>query len=293
MTKTAIDLHIHTKYSDGVYLPEELVIKAKEQGVTTIAITDHDCVAGVAEGLAAGKKHALEVIPGIELSCVYQGDLGVHLLGYFIDSAHKELIDILEQMQKARFQRGVKIIKCLNNQLLKEGKAPLAGVDLTQLGLGALGRPHLARLLIAAGYAVDINDAFTRYLIPCNFPKQRLPLAEGINLIKKIGGVTVLAHPKLIASNHNVFPSLQEQEQLIRELIALGVEGIETFYPKVTAAEVALYLQLAQQFQLLVTAGSDFHSEKESFPLGCYPVTEVPAATIATALKEYIATRED
>ncbi|MBI4640435.1 MAG: PHP domain-containing protein [Candidatus Tectomicrobia bacterium] len=254
---SAVDLHTHTIYSDGTSTPREVVLLAKKQGLRAIAITDHDSTGGIAEAIEVGQEEEIEVISGIELSVFYEPFEDIHILGYFIDSTHKELQEQLERFRQLRVTRGKKIVEEINRQLIKKGKVPLEwkGV-VASAGVGSLGRPHIAQELLRKGHAETINEAFERFLIPYNIQKEKFPAEEGIALLKKVGGIAVFAHP------HRVTDNLQDLGVLIRKLVELGLEGIEA-YPGYHDRELTLYTALSQELNLVLTGGSDYHGARK------------------------------
>jgi len=262
-----IDLHLHSTSSDGVCSPTELVRKAKAAGIQTIALTDHDNVDGVAGALAAGRQYGLEVIPGVELSIAHAKFSGIHMLGYYIDWQNADLNHMLDKLRQVRANRGEMMLEKVNQCLQEQGLRPLELTELKAAAQGAVGRPHIARLLLEKGYARDQRDAFDRYLIPCNVPKMRLSPQQGIELINQAKGVAVLAHP-LIMTDERQTLNQNTQIDLVRQMIGWGIEGLELYYTGYQLPQLQPYLELAKQYNLLITAGSDFHQESEQFFLG-------------------------
>lgn len=258
-----LDLHVHTTASDGTLTPGQVVALAKEQGLAAIAITDHDTVAGLGEGLEAGENLHLKVIPGVEISVKHENDQ-LHLLGYYIDPHNAILLDCLEQLQIYRRERNpiiVQKLKALGFDVSLEEVSALAGGDI-------VGRPHFATLLVNKGYVADKKQAFERYLAsgqPAYVPKERMTPVEGINIIRAAGGVAVLAHPGLLKEleDKNLL------QNLLRRLKKEGLQGIEAYYTEHSPETEELLLQLATEENLLVTGGSDFHgSNKPHISLG-------------------------
>jgi len=243
MQKVA-DLHIHTYFSDGAFSPEEVIKYSKEKGLSVIAITDHDCCSGIAPAIKAAEGSDLEIIPGIELSTESDKE-NIHILGYFINWQDAAFINNLEEISQSRVERAKKILK-----KLKEYKIDISENELFEFsGPGSVGRLHIARLLLEKGYISCIEEAFRKYIGdngPCYVKNFKLSPKEAIDMIKGVGGVTVLAHPKTI----NVKEFLNENN---------GLQGIEVYHSNHTAKDEARFKKLAKEYNLLITGGSDFH----------------------------------
>ena len=204
MPTDGVDLHTHTRHSDGLDTPAELVAKAARQGVRHLAVTDHDTLAALPEARAAGAARGVEVLTGIELS-VQHGDFhDIHLLGYLFESEDAALHACLTRLKEGRTQRGLEILHRVNQRLNELGRAPLDGERVRQYASGVLTRPHLAQALVDQGYCRNQQEAFRDFLIPCNAPKSLLALEEGLRLIGNAGGVCSLAHPGTLSTDPNV-----------------------------------------------------------------------------------------
>jgi predicted metal-dependent phosphoesterase TrpH len=240
------DLHIHSNLSDGTETPEELVKLAQAVGLKTIALTDHDNIDGIEVAMVSGKGYGVEVIPGIEFT-TENPRAEVHILGYFFDHHDSELLAILGKIQEGRVDRIYKIV-----EKLKEQGVEIAADEIFAIsGKKSPGRPHVARVLIAKGLVTNFKEAFSRYLdfrAPAYVPHYRLLPAEAVELIKKSGGIPVFAHP--VISNC---------DDLIPDLMAAGLRGLEIYYPGYYADQIEHYLALAKKHGLLVTGGSDYH----------------------------------
>lgn len=241
------DLHLHTTASDGSYQPEEMVAKAKELGFGAIAITDHDTTAGIEPALEAGNKLGIEVIPGVELSTDASGK-EIHILGYLMDIHDQDFNEILAKMREARLDRTRQIVEKLRD----------LGFEITfeeikqEAGEGALGRPHVARVMVDKGYAGSIKEVFDKYLSigkPAHVPRFKITPDQAVELIRKAKGVPVLAHPG----------GLGGRKEIIDNLCEAGLLGIEAYHSDHTPAITKTLIDYAQEKGLLVTGGSDCH----------------------------------
>lgn len=248
-----VDLHLHSNCSDGVYPPQDLVAKAASAGVMALALCDHDNIDGLPLARQSGHQRGVHVIAGVELSCVWGEYQDVHLLGYGFDSEYLPLRQALSSFQEFRAQRNYFIVEKINAVLEAQGKQPLDFAQVSARAGGTVGRPHIAMELIAAGHVKTMEDAFNKFLVPCNIAKRFFPVDEAITLIKDAGGVSVLAHPPYITRDQ------QAMQQLLDELVAVGLQGIEVYNNGASCDEVEWYLTQARLRNLLVTGGSDFH----------------------------------
>jgi hypothetical protein len=276
-----IDLHVHSTASDGSYAPGEVVRLAKEANLAAMALTDHDTVEGLDEALAAGEALGLEVIPGVEISARFAGD-SMHIVGLFIEHHDGQLNGRLEVLKKARADRNPKIVAKLNALGLK-----VSMDDVIRLsGGGQVGRPHIARALLEAGYVRSVQEAFDTYLRnggPAYVEKFRFPPAEAIAMIREAKGVPVLSHPFTLGLG-----SAAALRELLKELQALGLAGLEVFYSDHTPEQEALYLRLARELDLLLSGGSDFHGlNKPDTALGSMPSQKKLTYDLLRPLKEW------
>jgi 3',5'-nucleoside bisphosphate phosphatase len=240
-----VDLHSHSTASDGALAPAEVVETAVRAGLTAMALTDHDTLAGVAAAKEAGARLGVRVIAGVELSLM-DGEKEVHMLGLHI--AQVEVLQAeLEAVRDSRKSRAEQIVAKLNAL----GVPLTVDAVLAQAAGGAVGRPHIARALIAGSWVRDQREAFDRYLgagRPANVEKQRITIADGIRLIHDCGGLAVIAHPGGDGRRERVEP-----------LVALGLDGLEVIHPGHSAEDTLRIGTLADFFGLVKSGGSDWH----------------------------------
>ncbi len=245
------DLHLHSHHSDGVLAPAELVGRAAALGLRTIALTDHDTIDGVAEARSSAPD-GLEVIGGAELSSSWRGR-EIHLLVYGLDPRDEELARVLEPLRQERRLRAERIVERLN----------AAGIAITmdevdaiasRTGAGgrtSIGRPHIAEAIVRHRAAVDLDEAFARWLRrgqPAYVPRQTLPVRQAIELARSRGAAIVVAHPGL---------NLPEPE--IEALVREGLDGIEAQHPKHTEDQRRRLTEMARRLDVVASGGSDFH----------------------------------
>jgi 3',5'-nucleoside bisphosphate phosphatase len=240
-----IELQSHSTVSDGQLAPAAVVEEAAAAGVTTLALTDHDAIAGVADAMATAERLEIELVPAIEMSCVHEFAEDLHICGYWIDLG--AIAPACERAQHERVTRAGEIVENLRREgfdLQLEDAVREAGDALS------IGRPHIAR---AAGATGDLGPFFEEYLVPGAkaFVPRRWPTAEqAVEAIKGAGGVAVVAHPYWDIS------APAEVDELIR---ALDIDGIETFYPTHNREQTEHLLELCDELELIPTASSDYH----------------------------------
>jgi len=253
------DLHTHTSCSDGIYSPDEIVDLALKRKLKSVAITDHDTVAGISSAISFAD-NKIEVIPGIELSTEIENH-DVHILGYYVDYKNKTLLDVLKKCKEVRQERGLKIV----NKLIQ------AGVKITYeqiqkcAGLGVIGRMHIAKVLYDNEQVNSIQDAFKTFLgdqSPFYEPKFKITPYDAFALIKQAGGICVWAHP-----------GCEDLDPMLKQLVADGLQGLEVWHPKHSNKNVRHYFELAKFYNLLATGGSDFHGHN-NYSLGDYGLDE-------------------
>lgn len=250
MENLTVDLHIHSTFSDGGFTPEEIVKHASKKGLAAIAITDHDNTDGTLSAIRAGKKLGVEIVPGVELSVEPESprDEEIHILGYYINWQDENFQEKLRRFREARRKRAYKILEKLDRLGIK--------IDPQQLfelaGKGSVGRMHVAKVLKDEGFVNYLQEAFDRYLAygkSAYVPKLRLPSQEALDLISRLGGISVIAHPLYGG----------DSKEIIQKLKGLGLDGIEVYYTRHTPEDIKRFRSWAKTFSLLITGGSDSH----------------------------------
>jgi predicted metal-dependent phosphoesterase TrpH len=255
-----IDLHMHTVYSDGSVLPEDLVKLALENKLEAIAITDHDTTESlelarkaVAENAEDGQ--VLELIPGIEINTVWK-EKEIHILGYYIDPEDETLQELINRHRESRMVQ----IREMAQRLKVKAGLDIRFEDITRHASteGTLGRPHVAKAIVEKGGAPNISQAFSRYLNPrCETYVRRktVPPHEAVEAIYESGGIAVIAHPG----------DLEMIEELAKELMNYGLRGLEAYHRSHSPALIEFHCSLAEKLGLIVTGGTDFHGTVDAY----------------------------
>ena len=246
-----IDLHLHTNYSDGRLDPDELLSLCQKKNYDIISITDHDNIEGYLSVKDLAPSYGLSIVPGVELSSIFE-DCEVHILAYYYDDKHPALLSLFDFINENRIDRARKIVENLSEMGLEVDINSLLKVTERS---GIIGRMHIARALVANNYCTSIKEAFDKYLhdrSPAYEQKVTLPAEKTIEMIHSAGGISVLAHPHKL-----------DNISIVLGLIELGIKGLEVHCPKSSNYAISLFEQLAQEHNLLVTGGSDFHGENE------------------------------
>jgi 3',5'-nucleoside bisphosphate phosphatase len=239
-----LELHCHTTHSDGTLTPTELVELACARGVKVLAITDHDTVSGWDEAIAAVGDRDLEIVPGLELSTVYNGR-SLHILGFYPD--RDKLKAPLIERQEGRQRRAQRMVEKLAELGYPIQLPPTRGNAVP-------GRPHLATALVAAGYAKTSQDAFERWLgegRPAHVAYEQFSAMEGIALLRACGAVPVWAHPYLFRGG--------EVAAVLPELVEAGLMGLEVYHPTHSPNQRRSLQAFCQHYGLIATGGSDYH----------------------------------
>lgn len=268
---TYVDLHSHSTASDGTLPPREVVRLAKQSNLTALALTDHDTVAGCADAADEAAKLGIDFLSGIEISAEYPAPGTMHILGYGVDPENPALKQLTDTLIAGRDNRNPRIVEKLNEM----GVAVTMKEWEDQAGGGVLGRPHLAAILVRKGYVSSIKLAFDKYIgqgAPAYFDKERLTPKQAFERIGASGGIAVLAHPVQLRTENDA-----QLETVVKNLLDLGLAGIEVLHSDHDDAWVAKCTALADRFGLLKTGGSDFHgANKKDIPLGLARGRRIP-----------------
>jgi 3',5'-nucleoside bisphosphate phosphatase len=245
---TVVDLHTHTLMSDGFLSPEKLVEKAKKSGIDILSITDHDNLQALPEAIRAGNESGVEIITGVEMSSDIR-DREVHILAYFIELNNPELERYLAFFREERIKRAERI--SLKLQAL--------GFNITIYDIldkaknSAVGRPHIAQVLLDKGFVSSYYEAFSKYIgndCPAYEKKVHISPQSAFKIISDAGGLSFIAHPGMMS------------ESLLKELIDAGVDGIEVVHPSHSPQQVRFYRGIVNEYFLLESGGSDYHGGK-------------------------------
>ena len=264
----SIDMHTHSYYSDGAYLPEEIISLAAKNGVSVLGITDHDTLLGV-QRLCKNPKFVLpdmEIVPGIEITAkVSKGSM--HILGYGLDIYNKDLINEMKKQKEKR----IASLMAICDYLKKNNNIYFSSEEINEVIFSerSIGRPDLAKLLIKHEKVETVSEAFSKYLrkaydMTREEADKGLPYQECFELIRNAGGIPVLAHPKTLKLDEIEFL------KLLKEMISCGLMGMEVYHSIHTLTDIQYYLNIANEYDLLVSGGSDFHGEtvKPNIQLG-------------------------
>jgi predicted metal-dependent phosphoesterase TrpH len=257
------DLHTHTYHSDGTRSPQEVIDVAVSHGLAIVSISDHDNLAAYFEIKRYADEKGVTLVPGIELSCGWDG-VDVHVLAYAFDPHDERIAARLERFREMRHRRGYAMV-----DRLRSLGVPITAERVDQLAAGgAMGRPHVARALVESGYATSVQDAFDKYLgagKPGYVEKERFAVREAVSLIKEAGGVTSIAHPTLYPDHNRLIPLLLDE----------GIDAVEVMHPQVDENHRHRSASVARFRNKFTTGGSDDHGTvKTSETLGTVKVPE-------------------
>jgi predicted metal-dependent phosphoesterase TrpH len=250
-----IDLHTHTVYSDGTFTPAESVALALERGLAALSISDHDSTEGLPEAFDAAKGTVLEVVPGVEFSTIHEHG-GVHVLTYWPDVENREFQAELRRLREDRYQRGERMVR-----KLQDLGYPILFERVREIASGNnIGRPHIAQALAEAGVVAEVKDAFSDDFIGTGgrayVEKHALRPLDAIQLMKRAGGLAVLAHPV------HWRDGLPVPDELIEQMVDAGLDGIEAAHPDHDSDTEARYRGMVKRFGLVATGSSDCHGTR-------------------------------
>ena len=268
-----IDLHIHSKSSDGNLTVEELVNEAKIRNIGLMSITDHDSIDCQKKAVTLARKKGIRYISGVELNVTFSHPryhegkpISLDFLGYHFDVKNRELRDKLQQMAEYRKKRAAKILDNLNEAFEEQGIRKLTKNDFRKIqesADGVLGRPHIADYLVRKDIVRTRQEAFDRYLVKCDVPKYPLYIEEASRLVRNAGGIIVLAHPNDPhgTSIVTLTKSLPEQTEIIEESILRYIDGVECWHSRNDSLTTSHYVKFAKEHGLIMTGGSDCHQK--------------------------------
>jgi predicted metal-dependent phosphoesterase TrpH len=268
-----IDLHVHSKSSDGAFTVQEIVKEAKFRNITFLSITDHDSIDCQEDAIGLARQAGIRYISGVELNVTFSRpsfregkSVPLDFLGYQFDPKNSELNAKLKQIARYREERAAKILKKLNTEFEKDGIEKLTKNDFDFIHAsvdGTLGRPHIADYLVKKGIVENRQEAFDKYLVKCDVPKYPIYLEDASKLVRNAGGKLVLAHPNdphgtsLVA----LTKILSEQTEIVQESMLTFIDGVECWHSRNDAQTTNHYIEFAQKHGLIMTGGSDCHQK--------------------------------
>jgi predicted metal-dependent phosphoesterase TrpH len=268
-----IDLHIHSKSSDGTFTAEEIIKEAKQRNIEFMSITDHDSIGCQDVATALARQAGIRYVSGVELNVTFSHPkyhegkaVSLDFLGYQFDPKDNEFSAKLQLMARYREERAAKILKNLNAEFEKEGieKLTKKDFDLIQASVdGTLGRPHIADYLVKKNIVQTRQEAFDKYLVRCNVPKYPLFLEEASKLVRSARGKLVLAHPNDPhgTSLVTLTKSLPEQTAIVETSMLSLIDGVECWHSRNDAQTANHYMKFAKEHGLIMTGGSDCHQK--------------------------------
>jgi len=268
-----IDLHIHSKASDGKYSAQQIIAEAKTHKIIFMAITDHDNISCQVEAAIEAKKAGIQYITGVELNVSFSypkynkgKPVSLDFLGYQFNPDNVTLQSKLKLIAKYRNERAAKILYNLNVEFQKENLLSLTQEDLHKIEEnveGSLGRPHIADFLVKKGIVSSRQEAFDRYLMKCDVPKYPLQLEEASKLIRDAGGKIVLAHPNdsCGTSLRPIAIDISKQIDIVKETMLPHLDGVECWHTSHTPESTSHYVAFVKENDLIATGGSDCHQK--------------------------------
>lgn len=265
-TNSRIDLHAHTNASDGEHAPEELVQIARARGIAYLGIADHDTIAGLARAVAAARAHGdIEIVPAVEFSTDWE-KREIHILAYLVDYTDAATIALADKFREGRLGRAQKILAKLDTLGVPLEFDKVAAIA----GDAAIGRPHVARALVEAGYVATVQEAFDLYLAsakPAYVAYESALPRQAVEMIRAVGAVPVLAHP-------------YDAQRIVPELVKVGLVGLECYYAQYDEPQQRELVDLAKQYGLIATGGSDFHGLHRMGHMSALGEVNVPLAAV-------------
>ena len=263
MDNRIVDLHVHSTESDGTFTPTEVIAEAKKAGLSAIALTDHDTATGIRKAMGAAKEAGIELIPGIELSTAYtfpgkKQEKEIHIVGLYINPDDPELLKMTAEFRECRDKRNEKMIAALQ----EEGFPITMEALLAENTDSVITRANIARFLYEHGWIKSVSEAFDKYIgdgCRCYVGRFKVSPMEAVSLIKRTGGIAILAHPLLYHLG------VEQLQLLIDDLKAVGLDGIEAIYSTYTTGEEQLVKRIAKENKLLISGGSDFHGANKPY----------------------------
>ncbi len=268
-----IDLHIHSRCSDGKLTVKELVKEAKIRNIGLMSITDHDSIGCQQEAITFSKENGIRYIPGVELNVTFSHpryhdgkSVSLDFLGYQFDATDRMLNNKLQQIAEYREERAAKILNNINAEFKKEGIEKLTENDLKKIQDsvdGVLGRPHIADYLVRKGIVRTRQEAFDKYLVKCDVLKYPLHIEEASRLVRNAGGIIALAHPNDPhgTSLVTLTKSLLKQTEIIEESMPPHIDGVECWHVRNDTQTTDYYIRFAKRHKLIMTGGSDCHQK--------------------------------
>jgi predicted metal-dependent phosphoesterase TrpH len=273
---TMVDLHCHSRYSDGSLTIEEILKLAEKNSIDVLSITDHDTVDGIDHFINTDSN--VQKVAGVEISVDWEKGT-FHLVGLFIDHKNAKLIETLDKLKNYRRKRNINLIKNLSELLGREIKLE----EISDENYGELGRPHIAKFMVKEGLVKSIDEAFEKYLAkgkPLYVPKSRLSLEESISLINSAGGISIIAHPITIITD--------DMDRFFSKMKDMGIDALEVYCSLHSENDAKKYLSISERYGFLVSMGSDFHGEnKKDVFLGKHGCNNEDAYKYYKKLKEY------
>jgi predicted metal-dependent phosphoesterase TrpH len=264
MSQRKSEIHMHSIFSDGEFSPAQLIDIAQKNDVTLLSLTDHDTFGGIPDFLKSAEGTGIEAFPGIEITVKFH-DFNIHLLAYFKDyeSIVPELLNRVKDMTETRERRMRELIERVNDVIPKKFRDSIEFDNVKKAAEGVLARPHLAREMVRLGIVSSSNKAFERYLVKYNVQRENLDVAKAISLVRQSKGVPVMAHPGE-RSYSLICPEKGRKKEnapvLVEELKEMGLLGLECHYPyQERMGTVQYFIDLANEFDLIVTGSRDFH----------------------------------